>query len=62
VGKVYRGIKVLLNPDVYATDRRITWQAFSSSTRKQMATLEFVNNLPWPQAPGLALRDRLDHR
>ena len=42
-GKVYRGIKVLLNPDVYAPGKRITWQAFSSSTKKQMATLEFVN-------------------
>ena len=45
-GKVYRGIKVLLNPDVYAPGKRITWQAFSSSTKKQMATLEFVNQLP----------------
>ena len=42
-GKVYRGIKVLLNPDVYAPGKRITWQAFSSSTKKQTATLEFVN-------------------
>merc|ERR1712187_753076 len=24
----------------------ITWQAFSSSTRSQLATLEFVNKLP----------------
>ena len=45
-GKVYRGIKVLLNPDVYAPGKRITWQAFSSSTKKQMATLDFVNQLP----------------
>ena len=51
-GKVYRGIKVLLNPDIYATGRRITWQAFSSSTRKQMATLEFVNNLPGRKLQG----------
>ena len=43
LGKVYRGIKVLLNPDVYAPGKRITWQAFSSSTKKQTATLEFVN-------------------
>jgi hypothetical protein len=42
-GKVYRGIKVLLNPDVYAPGKRITWQAFSSSTKKQTATLDFVN-------------------
>ena len=52
VGKVYRGIKVLLNPDVYATDRRITWQAFSSSTKKQTATLDFVNNLPGRKLQG----------
>jgi hypothetical protein len=42
-GKVYRGIKALVNPDVYAPGKRITWQAFSSSTTKQMATLGFVN-------------------
>ena len=42
-GKVYRGIKGLLNPDVYAPGKRITWQAFSSSTKKQMKTIEFVN-------------------
>jgi len=52
VGRVYRGIKVLLKPDVYATGRRITWQAFSSSTRKQMATLDFVNNLPGRKLQG----------
>ena len=52
VGKVYRGIKVLLNPDVYATDRRITWQAFSSSTKKQTAMLDFVNNLPGRKLQG----------
>jgi hypothetical protein len=51
-GKVYRGIKVLLNPDVYATGKRITWQAFSSSTKKQMATLEFVNVLPGRKLSG----------
>ena len=45
-GKVYRGIKVLLNHDVYAPGKRITWQAFSSSTKKQTATLDFVNQLP----------------
>ena len=43
VGKVYRGIKILLNRDIYAPGKRITWQAFSSSTKKQTATLEFVN-------------------
>jgi hypothetical protein len=51
-GKVYRGIKVLLNPDVYAPGRRITWQAFSSSTKKQTATLEFVNVLPGRKLSG----------
>jgi hypothetical protein len=51
-GKVYRGIKILLNPDVYATGKRITWQAFSSSTKKQTATLEFVNVLPGRKLSG----------
>jgi hypothetical protein len=51
-GKVYRGIKALLNPDVYAPGKRITWQAFSSSTKKQTATLEFVNVLPGRKLSG----------
>ena len=45
-GKVYRGIKAILNPDIYAPGKRITWQAFSSSTKKQTATLDFINVLP----------------
>ena len=45
-GKVYRGIKVLLNPDIYAPGKQITWQGFSSSTKKQMATLDFLTVLP----------------
>ena len=51
-GKVYRGIKVLLNPDTYAPGKRITWQAFSSSTKKQTATLDFVNVLPGRKLSG----------
>ena len=51
-GKVYRGIKILLNPDVYAPGKRITWQAFSSSTKKQTATLEFVDRLPGRKLSG----------
>ena len=46
VGKVYRGINILLNHDIYALGKRITWQAFSSSTKKQTVTLKFVNQLP----------------
>jgi len=46
IGTVYRGIKVLLAPGIYSVGKRITWQAFSSSTKKQMATLEFVNVFP----------------
>ena len=45
-GKVYRGIKSLLNPNIYAPGNRITWQSFSSSTKNQMATLDFLNMLP----------------
>eukprot|EP00802_Teleaulax_amphioxeia_P014815 Tamp_14893.p1 GENE.Tamp_14893~~Tamp_14893.p1 ORF type:complete len:434 (+),score=102.83 Tamp_14893:202-1503(+) len=52
LGKVYRGIKILLNPDIYALGKRITWQAFSSSTKKQTATLEFVSVLPGRKLSG----------
>ena len=52
VGIVYRGIKVLLAPDIYSAGKRITWQAFSSSTKKQMATLEFVMTLPGRKLQG----------
>lgn len=45
-GMVYRGISVLLNPDTYAQGKRFTWQAFSSSTKKQLSTLEFVKVMP----------------
>jgi len=45
-GAVYRGIKTVLSPDVYAEGKLITWQAFSSSTRRQMTTLDFVSILP----------------
>lgn len=51
-GSVYRGIRVLLNPDIYAVGKRITWQAFSSSTKKQTATLDFVNMLPGRKLQG----------
>ena len=51
-GEVYRGIKVLLSPDIYAPGKRITWQAFSSSTKKQTATLDFVNVLPGRKLSG----------
>lgn len=51
-GNVYRGIKVLLSPDIYAPGKRITWQAFSSSTKKQTATLDFVNVLPGRKLSG----------
>ena len=52
LGNVYRGIKVLLSPDIYAPGKRITWQAFSSSTKKQSATLDFVNVLPGRKLSG----------
>ena len=51
-GKVYRGIKALLNPEIYSTGKRITWQGFSSSTKKQMATLDFVNVQPGRKLQG----------
>ena len=52
LGNVFRGIKVLLSPDIYAPGKRITWQAFSSSTKKQTATLDFVNVLPGRKLSG----------
>ena len=51
-GKLYRGIKALLTKDVYAPGKRITWQAFSSSTKKQIATSDFVNKLPGRKLQG----------
>ena len=44
--------RVLLSPDIYAPGKRITWQAFSSSTKKQTATLDFVNVLPGRKLSG----------
>ena len=88
---MYRGIKQLLNPSIYATGRVITWQArawvvgvgvvvasvasllyapaplhvivaptssscaaqaFSSSTKRQLSTLEFVNVHPGRRLQG----------
>jgi hypothetical protein len=51
-GQVYRGIRALLPPDVYAVGKVITWQAFSSSTKKQLATLDFVAQLPGRRLQG----------
>ncbi|CAE7354454.1 dlst [Symbiodinium natans] len=45
-GYVYRGVSALLNPETYAAGRRITWQSFSSATKRQLATLDFVSVLP----------------
>ena len=51
-GPVYRGITTLLNPSIYAAGKLFTWQAFSSSTKKQTATLDFVNHLPGRKLEG----------
>ena len=51
-GMVYRGIRVLLNPALYAPGKHVTWQGFSSSTRKQLAILEFVDRLPGRKLQG----------
>ena len=51
-GSVFRGIKVIVNPGIYEPGKRITWQAFSSSTKKQTKTLEFVNVLPGRKLSG----------
>jgi hypothetical protein len=51
-GPVYRGINALLNPSVYAPGKTFTWQAFSSSTKKQTSTLDFVDKLPGRKLQG----------
>ena len=51
-GMVYRGIRALLDPSLYSLGRHITWQSFSSSTRRQLATLDFVNTLPGRKLQG----------
>ena len=51
-GPVYRGIKTLLHPSLYASGKIFTWQAFSSSTKKQTATLDFVHVLPGRKLQG----------
>ena len=43
---------MLLNPSIYAPGKTFTWQAFSSSTKKQTATLDFVNMLPGRKLQG----------
>ena len=52
LGKVYRGIRVLLNPGLYVPGKRFTWQAFSSSTKKQITVLTFVKALPGRKVQG----------
>ncbi len=51
-GAIYRGIRVLLNPRRYSPGKQFTWQAFSSATSKQVATLDFVQMLPGRQLMG----------
>jgi hypothetical protein len=51
-GMVYRGIRAILNPTVYAQGKVVTWQGFSSSTRKPLAILEFVDRLPGRKLQG----------
>ena len=42
-GKVYRGINRRVKPENYARDERVTWQAFSSSTKNSSIALNFVD-------------------
>ena len=44
-GAIYRGVRVLLYPKLYSPGKQFTWQAFSSATSKQVATLDFVQVL-----------------
>jgi len=51
-GAIYRGIRVLLDPKLYSPGKQFTWQAFSSATSKQVATLDFVQVLPGRKLSG----------
>merc|ERR1719171_2160577 len=45
-------MKTLLSPSIYAPGKRITWQAFSSSTKKQIETLTFLDRYPGRKLSG----------
>jgi hypothetical protein len=51
-GMVYRGIRALLRPTLYAPGMRVTWQAFASSTKQMLNTLIFVDRLPGRRLAG----------
>eukprot|EP00667_Euglena_gracilis_P001964 EG_transcript_1961 len=42
VGITYRGVRVLMPPDCYALGKKVTWQAFSSTTRSAPRTVPFL--------------------
>jgi len=42
-GTVYRGVNVRLNPSLYATGSTITWQHFTSATKRPLVTLNFLS-------------------
>ncbi|CAE7816569.1 HERC2 [Symbiodinium microadriaticum] len=42
VGKAFRGVNRLLPPELYAVGKTITWQPFTSTTRKQSQALNFL--------------------
>jgi len=46
VGRVYRGIKERLNTDSYAPGKTITWQQFSSTSKKQQVAQRFLLRNP----------------
>ena len=52
VGKVYRGMDMHLPNTVYAEDKVITWQSFSSSSRSQYQARNFVETLPGVKLSG----------
>jgi len=47
-GMVYRGIRVLLNPALYAPGKHVTWQGFLSSTDDERASPHLPFWLFWP--------------
>jgi len=52
VGMTYRGTERIFKQSLYKPGDRITWQAFSSSSRSQLAASDFVTTLPGHKLSG----------
>eukprot|EP00971_Amphidinium_carterae_P130785 2590737-Amphidinium_carterae.1 len=54
-GPVFRGMNALLPRVVYAPAAKITWQSFTSCTKKQQVILSFLDKLPGRKLQGSVL-------